>query len=111
MSDPPPLPSTPPAPPEAPRHPAEPTLFDRLVPTRNPAALAGYYLGVFSFVPALGLLLGIPAIVCGIVGLVAAAREPERKGQVHAWVAIALGFVGQPTIIAVIYLYMRWNDW
>jgi uncharacterized protein YqgC (DUF456 family) len=85
--------------------------MDRLVPARNPAALAGYYLGVFSFIPALGLLLGIGAIVCGIIGLLAAAREPERKGAVHAWVAIALGFVGQPTIIAVIYFYMRYNDY
>ena len=108
MSDPPPLPS---APPEPQFPPNEPTLIDRLVPTRNPAALAGYYLGVFSFIPGVGLLLGIAAIVCGILGLVAAAREPERKGQVHAWVAIVLGFIGQPLIIATIYLYMRWNDW
>ena len=107
MSDPPPLPPTPP--PQLPS--GEPTLTDRLVPTRNPAALAGYYLGVFSFIPVLGLLLGLAAIVCGIIGVVAAAREPERRGAVHAWVAIALGFVGQPTIIAFIYLCTRWNDW
>ena len=39
-----------------------------IVPYRNPPALVGYYLGVFSLVPFLGLPLGPAALICGIVG-------------------------------------------
>ena len=64
-----------------------------LVPYRNGPALIGYYLGVFSLIPCIGPLLGIAAIVLGIVGLTRAARAPQIKGKAHAWVAISLGVV------------------
>jgi hypothetical protein len=62
-------------------------------PYKNPHALTGYYLAIFSLIPCIGLLLAIPAIVLGIMGVRAEAREPRRKGGVHAWVAIILGGV------------------
>ena len=62
-----------------------------LVPYRNMPALIGYYLGVFSLIPCLGLPLGIAAVVCGIFGLKKNQKEPTAKGKAHAWVAIVLG--------------------
>ena len=38
-----------------------------MIPAKNPVALIGYYLGVFSFVPVLGILLAIPAIILGVI--------------------------------------------
>ena len=56
-----------------------------LIP-KNIPALISYYLGVFS---ALGsYLLGIPAIICGIVGIV---KAKERGGLGHAVAGILLG--------------------
>jgi hypothetical protein len=65
--------------------------IETLIPTRNSAALIGYYLGVFSLIPFLGLPLGLIAIVLGIVGFRAARRKPKIKGTAHAIVAIVLG--------------------
>ena len=64
-----------------------------LIPYKNVPALVGYYLGVFSLIPCLGLLLAVPALVLGIIGLVKAAKMPTARGKVHAWVAIILGAV------------------
>jgi len=62
-----------------------------LIPYRNGPALAAYYLGVFSLIPLVGTFLGVAALVLGIVGLRKAARQPEVRGKVHAWVGIILG--------------------
>ena len=62
-----------------------------LIPYRNSQALFGYYSGVASLIPALGLIAGPTALVLGILGLRHANRHPEAKGKAHAWVAIALG--------------------
>jgi hypothetical protein len=79
-------PSPPPAPSE---RGAGPTAVEVLIPYRNGAALTAYYLGVFSIV--CGLLLGIPALVLGIMGLRRAQLHPEARGKAHAWVGIVLG--------------------
>ena len=39
-----------------------------LIPYKNGMALASYYCGVFGLIPALGLVLGILAVIFGIVG-------------------------------------------
>lgn len=65
--------------------------FERLLPTKNPPALWGYYLGVFSLIPCLGLVLGPAAAVCGWIGLRSARELPARIGRTHAWVALILG--------------------
>ena len=64
-----------------------------LIPTQNPAALIGYYLGVFSLIPCLGLALGIPAVVCGIIGLSKANATPAIGGKGHAITALVLGAI------------------
>ena len=65
-----------------------------IIPYRNPPALVGYYLGVFSLIPFLGVLLAVPAIILGIVGLVKRRRDPKSRGAAHAVVAITLGVLG-----------------
>lgn len=62
-----------------------------IIPYKNPQALTAYYLGVFSLIPLLGLLLGIGAVVLGIAGLRARKRQPVIRGSAHAWVGIILG--------------------
>lgn len=64
-----------------------------LIPYKNPAALAAYYLGIFSIVPVLGLFLAVPALILGVVGLVARKRNPVIKGSVHAWIGIVMGTI------------------
>lgn len=62
-----------------------------LIPYKNPPALIGYYVSVFSLIPCLGLLLGPIAIVLGIIGLRKKAQHPNVRGTAHALVAIILG--------------------
>ena len=62
-----------------------------VIPYKNPQALIGYYLGVFSLIPILGLLLGPAALILGILGFRSYLREPRKRGQAHAWVAMILG--------------------
>lgn len=62
-----------------------------IIPYRNVPALIAYYLGIFSIIPCLGIVLGIAAFVLGIVGLRRAAATPSAKGKVHAWIGIIVG--------------------
>ena len=64
-----------------------------MVPYKNPAALVGYYFSVFSLLPFVGILLGVTAVILGIVGLVRRSRNPNIRGAAHAWVAIILGSI------------------
>jgi hypothetical protein len=67
----------------------DPTLG--LIPYKNPAGLVAYYLGVFGLIPVLGLILGPAALVCGIVGVRHAMRNPAARGLGHAITGIVLG--------------------
>jgi len=73
-----------------------------LIPYRNGLALTGYYLGVFSLV--CGLLLGVPALILGILGLRFANRHPQAKGKAHAWTAIILGTI--TTLASIVGLFL-----
>jgi hypothetical protein len=97
-SVPPPIPAVAAAVPQQPL-PSAPSGLNALIPSKNTSALVGYYLGVFSIIPGMGVLLSIPAIVLGIMGLRRVSRRPSVKGKVHAWVAIILGAL-QPVGIA-----------
>ena len=76
-----------------------------LIPYKNPTALVGYYLSILSCIPLLGLVLGPIAIVLGIVGLRRVAKHPQRKGTVHAWIAIVFGLLGTAIGVFFIVLY------
>ncbi len=66
-----------------------------LIPYKNPAALASYYVAIGSglamLVPAIGPVCSIIAIVLGAKGLGAYKREPARRGVVHAWIGVIGG--------------------
>ncbi len=62
-----------------------------MVPYRNAMALAAYYVAVASLIPVLGLILGIAAVVLGVMGLKYHKQHPESKGKAHALVGIILG--------------------
>jgi hypothetical protein len=81
------------APPYGPVAQREPDLLEKMVPQRNPHALIAYYLGVFSFIPCLGVALAIPALILGCMGLKAAHRDPSIRGNAHAWTGIILGAI------------------
>ena len=65
-----------------------------MIPTGNPAALIGYYLGVASLIPLLGLVTGLPAIILGAVGISKANANSGAGGLGHAITAIVLGVIG-----------------
>lgn len=62
-----------------------------IIPYKNPAALAAYYMGVFSVIPLFGFFLAPAAIICGIIGLRKKKQYPNAKGSVHAWIGIVCG--------------------
>ena len=82
-----------------------PTAMDHVIPTKNMPALLGYYFGVFSIIPVLGIPLGIAAIICGVFGLRSAG--PSGVGGGHAITALILGGLfggGQCLIAGLIFL-------
>lgn len=54
-------------------------------------ALTAYYLGVFSVIPLIGVLLGFAALVLGVLGLRFLHENPKAGGAVHAWIGIIAG--------------------
>jgi hypothetical protein len=62
-----------------------------IIPYKNPKALASYYLGIFSLIPVIGLLLAIVAITLGILGFRDRNRNPRIKGTAHAIVGVSVG--------------------
>jgi len=81
-----------------------------VVPYRNPLALIAYYLGVFSLVPCLGLILAPFAFVLGILGLRYRGRNPQAHGLVHAWIGIVIGglsMVGHVAVIVLLVVYRQ----
>jgi hypothetical protein len=69
--------------------PSKPSVMDHVIPAKNMPALLGYYFGVFSLLPVLGLLLGPAAVISGVLGLRKA--RPTGVGRGHAITAIVLG--------------------
>ena len=65
-----------------------------IIPTGNPSALIGYYLGVASLIPLVGILTGLPAIILGGVGISKAQANSSAGGMGHAITAIVLGLIG-----------------
>lgn len=80
-----------------------------VIPYKNPQALTSYYLGVFSLIPLLGLLLGCIAVPLGIIGLRKRKAMPQIRGTAHAWVGIILGGLSVLGHLAVIALMIANN--
>ena len=65
-----------------------------IIPYKNWQALTAYYIGIFSCLLCFfGLPVGIVAVVLGVLGLKARARNPAIKGSVHAWIGVVLGTI------------------
>jgi hypothetical protein len=62
-----------------------------LIPYKNSKALMSYYMGVFSLIPCLGVVLAIVAIILGFGGLKYLKKHPRASGAAHAYVGIILG--------------------
>lgn len=64
-----------------------------LLPIGRPfSAIAAGYLGLVSpFLPLIGCVTGLAAIILGIVALKAIARNPELSGKGRAWFGIVAG--------------------
>ena len=73
-----------------------------VIPYKNGKALAAYYCGVFSLIPGLGCVLGVVAIVLGVLGLQYASQHPRARGKGHAVTGIVLGLVGPFVVMGVI---------
>ena len=71
-----------------------PDAVEVFIPYKNPKGLLAYYLGLFSIVPCLGLLLGPAGIILGIMGLRHSKLHPEARGAGHAIAGIVLGTLG-----------------
>jgi hypothetical protein len=82
-----------------------------LIPYKNPYALVGYYLSIFSMIPFVGIFLGVAGIICGIVGVRRRNRNPIMRGTAHAWFAILFSaLVILIQVALVIYLSMHKNS-
>lgn len=79
-----------------------------IIPYTNPPALISYYLGLFSIIPMFGIILGIAAVILGLLGLRASRKNPEMRGKVHAWIGIIVGglfgFVYLAVIVLILFL-------
>ncbi len=73
-----------------------------VIPYKNGMALASYYCGVFSLIPVLGGVLGVIAIVLGVMGFQYAGKHPNAKGKAHAVTGIVLGLVGMAVTVGLI---------
>ena len=72
-----------------------------LIPYKNSQALIAYYCGVFSLIPGLGCVLGIVAVVLGVMGLQYAKKHPKAKGKGHAITGIVLGVFGPFIVVGI----------
>src|SRR5262249_45653355 len=62
-----------------------------LIPYKNPKALIAYYVGVFSLIPCIGVILAVVAIVLGFIGLKYAKLHPTARGQAPSIVGFGPG--------------------
>lgn len=63
------------------------------LPQGNPPARVGYACAWLGLIPGLGVLFGLPAMLCGVAGRFHARRDPDKRGNGHAMVSIVAGFV------------------
>jgi hypothetical protein len=64
-----------------------------IIPYKNPLALTAYYLGLFGLIPFFGLILAIPAVILGVLGLKKRKQNPLIRGVAHGWLGIVLGAI------------------
>lgn len=80
--------------PSGPSDPSGDDAVATIIPFKNPSALIAYYLGLFSCIPVVGLILAIIALVLGVQGLIYVRKHPKAHGTAHAWVGLVCGTIG-----------------
>jgi hypothetical protein len=83
-----------------------PDAVETFIPYRNPKGLLAYYLGLFSIVPCLGLVLGPAGLILGIMGLNYSRAHPEARGAGHAIAGIVLGILGSLINFGALFLFL-----
>ncbi|MBD3363562.1 hypothetical protein GF362_07645 [Candidatus Dojkabacteria bacterium] len=66
-------------------------IISSVIPYKNKKALFSYYIGVFSFIPILGLLLAPLALILGVLGYKEYKQNKNKKGKFHAWFGLIVG--------------------
>ena len=64
-------------------------------------AIASLILGIFAFIPAIGFLLGITALVLGIIALVKTKKDNNTGGKGMAITGIVLGSLGMILTVVI----------
>jgi hypothetical protein len=86
-----------------------PSAFDVMIPVKNASALTAYYVGLFCFIPVIGLPMAVFAFIAGLRGYKFAKAHPEVHGATHAWVGIICGgFWGLVHLSIVILFIVGW---
>ena len=70
----------------------------------NSWLLCSYYMGVFSFLPVAGILLGPLAVVLGIYGLLQRRKKNQESGLWMGRVGIVVGMLGSGIQMIVLYV-------
>ncbi len=81
------------------------------LPSRNMAARRAYIFALLGLIPFLGLILGFPALLFGVIGRRAAKNEFKGNGLGHSFVSIILGFLEIVLNALGIYFLGRSFDW
>lgn len=66
----------------------------KMMPSENPAALWGYYLGICSMLPICGMLIVPFALTYSIRGKKVFEANPSVYGKTHATVGLVTGLIG-----------------
>jgi hypothetical protein len=83
-----------------------PDAVETFIPYKNPKGLLAYYLGLFSIIPCLGLVLGPAGIILGFMGLSHSRAHPEARGAGHAIAGLVLGIVGSLINFGILILFL-----
>jgi hypothetical protein len=76
---------------DRPAPPHDPTAFTVLPVNHPPSAIAASLLGLLACVPLLGIVLGLLAVVMGVVALNTLSHNPSLHGTGRAWFGIVFG--------------------
>ena len=89
------------------------TEVEYVIPFKNMYGLVSYYIGIFSFIPFIGIIFGISAIILGVIGLMKAYKDPRIRGKIHSVVGILCGILfglGQIFVLFMLYYARSMNS-
>jgi len=86
-------------------------VFGDFTPRRNPLAVRSYVTALYGLTPLLGLVLGLVAIVLGLIGLKRQRLDPDVGGANFATAGIVIGSIDLIFNIAGIACLTRGFGW